>query len=193
LYLTIRPNEPTVLGIGAGGSIVQDIERDESDPRLWDRANSKIVNIHLLDAATFRSVTGLEPPCSPINSRTYADAGLPFQMRPTPEVKSRAVSAEGAFDGLGSVDAWNRQRNETHIHGCESIFYPEAEVEDYDDNGLYIGAHNIITLDVDDTLPGLQTWPDVGIDESKGKEVEGGNEGFGIVTGKLAGWFPIQR
>lgn len=67
LYLTIRSNEPNALGIGAGGNVVQNIKRDEPDPRLWDIANSKIVNIRLLETASFSSITGLESPDSPTN------------------------------------------------------------------------------------------------------------------------------
>lgn len=48
------------LSIGAGGSIEQHIERDRNDPRMWDVANSKIFNIQLIDARTFKLVTGLD-------------------------------------------------------------------------------------------------------------------------------------
>jgi hypothetical protein len=61
LYLTVNGNSgPTALSIGAGGSIIQHIERDENNPRIWD-----VANIQIIDSTTFRSLTGLEPPKSP--------------------------------------------------------------------------------------------------------------------------------
>lgn len=155
LYLTLRPNEPAVLGIGAGGNVAQDIKRDESDPRFWDIANSRIVNIRLLEATTFRSVTGLTPPGSPIYPQTYAEAGLPVKIRAEPDVESLAVGVKGALEALRGVDASNRH-NESPIHRGISFIDPEAEVEGYTDDGLCIAAaQDVITMDVDDTLPGL--------------------------------------
>jgi hypothetical protein len=126
----------------------------------------------------FKSVTGLEPPSSPINLQTYAEAGLPVKIRAESdvEVESLAVGVEGALGALHGVDAWNR-RNESRIHGGTSIIDLEAEVEGYTDDGLYIAAaQDIITLDVDDTLPGLQNWSDRETDESEGNGSRGWNQ-----------------
>jgi hypothetical protein len=45
---------------------VQTIEPDQHNPRLWDVANSKMIYIHLIDAAKFTSLTGETVPPSPI-------------------------------------------------------------------------------------------------------------------------------
>jgi len=46
INLTIIPNDSAIrLGMGAGGLISQHIEPDENDPRIWDVANSKMLNI----------------------------------------------------------------------------------------------------------------------------------------------------
>ena len=66
------------LGIGAGGTIIQNIEPDTNDPRIWDVASSKILNVQIIDSRTFKLVTGLPPPPSPITAETYAQMGLPF-------------------------------------------------------------------------------------------------------------------
>ena len=66
------------LGIGAGGTIVQNIEPDTNDPRIWDAASSKILNVQIIDFRTFKLVTGLPPPPTPITADMYAQMGLPF-------------------------------------------------------------------------------------------------------------------
>lgn len=66
------------LGIGAGGTIRQHIEHDTYDPRIWDVASSKILNIQIINSTAFRMVTGLDPPESPIMPSVYFDMGLPF-------------------------------------------------------------------------------------------------------------------
>src|SRR6266480_5622588 len=75
-YLVVRTDAPKFLSIGAGGNIVQTIEPDPRNPRLWDAANSKIVYIHLLDTAKFKSLTGVAPPPSPIDAAAFASAGV---------------------------------------------------------------------------------------------------------------------
>ncbi|KLU90642.1 hypothetical protein MAPG_10494 [Magnaporthiopsis poae ATCC 64411] len=67
-----------MLGLGAGGFIRQKIEPDTNDPRIWDVANSRILNVQLLDSRSFRAVTGLPPPDTPISAATYSSMGLPF-------------------------------------------------------------------------------------------------------------------
>lgn len=66
------------LSVGAGGNIVQHIERDHNDARMWDVASSKLLNVQLIDSRTFKLVTGHEPPESPITLETYKGMGLPF-------------------------------------------------------------------------------------------------------------------
>jgi hypothetical protein len=66
------------LSIAPGGNIVQHIEPDKSDPCIWDVANSKILNVQLIDSRTFRLVTGMDAPPTPITPDTYMQMGLPF-------------------------------------------------------------------------------------------------------------------
>lgn len=76
------------------------------------------------------------------------------------DLESPAVSVENAFGALRGVDEWN-QRDKSHAHDGNSIVDEQVEVEGYTEDGLYIaGEQDIITLDVDDTLPGLQPWSD---------------------------------
>lgn len=55
LRMTLRPEEPKILGIGVGGTIVQHIVPDSTDPRLWAFANSKMIHVQILNATAFKS------------------------------------------------------------------------------------------------------------------------------------------
>ncbi len=79
LHLSVMPDDTlTLLGVGAGGRVVQAIQRDMNSPRIWDVASAKILNLQIVDSATFRRVTGLDPPPTPISAQTYQQMGLPF-------------------------------------------------------------------------------------------------------------------
>jgi hypothetical protein len=62
-----------------GGGTAQRIEPDTcTNPRIWDTYSSRILNITILDANVFRTLTGVSPPPTPISEETYRDMGLPF-------------------------------------------------------------------------------------------------------------------
>ncbi|KAF7554773.1 hypothetical protein G7Z17_g2655 [Cylindrodendrum hubeiense] len=110
LTLTLAPRA-TALGIGAGGTIIQHIERDTYDPAIWDVGNSKILNIQIIDSTTFRSVTGLDPPKSPISAKTYQEMGLPFFQLWRDEAKEDGVAGSWkSIKGVAEVESRNAKR-----------------------------------------------------------------------------------
>jgi hypothetical protein len=68
----------TAMSLAAGGLIKQSINADNYPPSIWDRDNSVLLNVQLLNSESFQAVTGLEPPASPIDAKTYAAYGMPF-------------------------------------------------------------------------------------------------------------------
>ena len=100
LLLEIKHSNQTRLGLGIGGKIRQQIEKDEEDPRIWDVANSQLLNIQIINAFDFFALTGIAPPPTPINEYTYAEHGLPFyeHYRDTP-----ALDIGDAFKNVQSV------------------------------------------------------------------------------------------
>ncbi|KAH6689450.1 hypothetical protein F5X68DRAFT_253779 [Plectosphaerella plurivora] len=144
LYVTLRPKKPQVLAIGAGGTIAQTIKPDPTDKRCWDLANSKIVNIQILNASEFKSMTGYEPPISPLHESKLAPAKpRPFRM----EQVMIVPSAEGAFDLVKSVDAWRQEEEED----AES----DEDVKGYGEDGWRVDSGVVVTMDVDDAFVGL--------------------------------------
>lgn len=165
-----------MLGVGAGGSISQHIERDPHDARIWDVANSKILNIQIVDASTFRVVTGLHPPATPISAQTYEDMGLPFFKLWRDELAADGVAGEwGALRGVADVAAvnaraWRRDKYKDKVYGKwgklrsgvwgrldqESRDSDDGEGEEDTEKGRGEESHlefPVVLLDVDDTLP----------------------------------------
>jgi hypothetical protein len=69
---------PTSMGLGVGGRMVQKIYPDAYGLDTWDLESATSVHIHLVDARDWRSITGEEPPPSPISVQTYKSYGLPW-------------------------------------------------------------------------------------------------------------------
>lgn len=65
-------------GFGAGGKISQKIHRDRLPTSAYDERNPAVLNVTILNAAYFSSITGLEPPPTPIGARTYLQNKLPW-------------------------------------------------------------------------------------------------------------------
>jgi hypothetical protein len=111
--IVVSDSHPTTLGIGAGGTIIQHIERDENNPRIWDVANSKILNVQIIDSTTFRLVTRLNPPETPISAQTYKQMGLPFYSLWRDEDKEDGVAGPwGSLMGAAEVANKNRKRKQ---------------------------------------------------------------------------------
>ena len=68
----------TPLGLGAGGRMVQKIYPDAYGLETWDESTATTATVHLLDANDWHSITGEEPPPSPISVDLYRAYGLPW-------------------------------------------------------------------------------------------------------------------
>ncbi|KAL6408503.1 uncharacterized protein AUP68_08360 [Ilyonectria robusta] len=97
-----------VLAIAPGGNISQHIERDTNDPRIWDVANSKILNVQLIESRTFRLVTSLDPPKTPITSEIYHELGLPlYQLPRKGNEESKIAGQWGELQGAKEISTQN--------------------------------------------------------------------------------------
>lgn len=66
------------MGLGAGGSMRQEIFEDPFGLDVWDTDNGHRCFVHLVHAMVWREVTGKEPPTTPPTAREYNRAGLPW-------------------------------------------------------------------------------------------------------------------
>ncbi|KAF8527726.1 hypothetical protein BDD12DRAFT_904027 [Trichophaea hybrida] len=83
LHLVLRlrgggPLPTPEMSFGAGGRIKQSINKDRNNPRIWDVDNAKIFNVQVLNAAHFEEITKMMAPPTPIDMKSYSEAGLPF-------------------------------------------------------------------------------------------------------------------
>ena len=96
------------MGIGAGGSMRQEIYEDEYGIDAWDLDNTERCFITLANAEQWLSITGEEPPMSPISSEEYTDAGLPWFDYFDEDKKS--IEGAEALDDIKSIKDIYKQK-----------------------------------------------------------------------------------
>ncbi|KAI1476044.1 hypothetical protein F4774DRAFT_394493 [Daldinia eschscholtzii] len=104
------------MGVAAGGKIKQSIREDDQDPSCWLKDMTMTIPVQILNSAGFRSVTGKDPPPSPVSAETYAAEGLPFFDLP-----EEPSDVFGDFEAVRSVNEIDRSRgiataSEASIH-----------------------------------------------------------------------------
>ncbi|GAW26796.1 putative integral membrane protein [Rosellinia necatrix] len=111
--------ERKLLGLGAGGSIQQEIRADTSDPSMWDVGSSRILYVHIVNSDDFEDITGIPPPDTPVTWRMYEDLRLPYdrlwkqQQGPSPlELNGKGISSDGMFDQLVRLEEENDEDDE---------------------------------------------------------------------------------
>ena len=73
-----RPGGAASMGLGAGGAMKQKIYPDPYGREVWDEDNYGRIFIHIINSAEFYAITGLNPPPTPIDAKTYTEYGLPW-------------------------------------------------------------------------------------------------------------------
>lgn len=81
------------LGLAPGGRMRQEIARDPYGLAVWDTTRRSRCFIHLLDALTWRQVTGSNPPHPPFTAHEYARLKLPWFEYYDKEIKALGGSA----------------------------------------------------------------------------------------------------
>ena len=66
------------MGLGVGGSMRQEVYRDDRSPADWSEEPSGRVFVHLVTPPEWRRITGEEAPPSPVDRAAYTRAGLPW-------------------------------------------------------------------------------------------------------------------
>ncbi|MFB7365159.1 hypothetical protein [Streptomyces hydrogenans] len=72
------PAPGAAMGIGAGGSMRQEVYQDDRRARDWSDTPEARVFVHLVTPPEWRRITGEEPPPSPVDRAAYTRAGLPW-------------------------------------------------------------------------------------------------------------------
>ncbi|MGW7256660.1 hypothetical protein [Streptomyces sp. NPDC054834] len=73
-----RPRRTAAMGLGVGGSMRQEVYRDDRPLTDWSGEPSGRVFVHLVTPPEWRRITGEAPPPSPVDRAAYTRAGLPW-------------------------------------------------------------------------------------------------------------------
>jgi hypothetical protein len=110
--------QPAEMGIAAGGRISQAIMKDPGNIS-WDKTQTKVFNVQILNSTAFKAVTGFDPPATPINAETYSVYGYPFYKlydEPTSNI-------HGDFSNVKSI-AEIDNNPESHVPIKTSVIEP---------------------------------------------------------------------
>ncbi|WP_251096029.1 hypothetical protein [Streptomyces sp. Caat 7-52] len=66
------------MGLGVGGSMRQEVYRDDRSLKDWAEEPAGRVFVHLVTPPEWRRITGEAPPPSPVDRAAYTRAGLPW-------------------------------------------------------------------------------------------------------------------
>ncbi|KAF4945245.1 hypothetical protein FGADI_12106 [Fusarium gaditjirri] len=126
LYLLVRLRGGSAIvhqpemSIAAGGLIRQNIV--EEPKGLYQKSTTAILNVQILNSASFKRVTGQDPPVSPITARTYARHGYPFYS-----LDEGPATLSGDFPGLKSL-CQLEGRTERNVAGIPIIDVETQEI-----------------------------------------------------------------
>ncbi|KAL2863796.1 uncharacterized protein BJX67DRAFT_234884 [Aspergillus lucknowensis] len=97
----LRENKHPPRRIDTAGNIIQDVERDTNNPRIWDVTYSKILNVNIVDYETFRSLTGLKLPKSSVREGTHERMGWPLSdsQREQGRARNSQIHEEDVISG----------------------------------------------------------------------------------------------
>ncbi|WP_151475691.1 hypothetical protein [Streptomyces albicerus] len=72
------PRAQAAMGLGVGGSMRQEVYKDDRPLTDWSTAAAGRVFVHLVTPPEWRRITGEAPPPSPVDRAAYTRAGLPW-------------------------------------------------------------------------------------------------------------------
>ena len=115
------------MGLGAGGRMRQKIYPDPHGWETWDEENTGRVFVHIANSMTYREITGMEPPPTPISARTYTTHGLPWFDLYDDGLGDLEASEELA--GVGSIKAIDSAKGFSAQQDDEPVVIPEGQVK----------------------------------------------------------------
>ncbi|KAF8540479.1 hypothetical protein BDD12DRAFT_804492 [Trichophaea hybrida] len=104
---TATKSQLEVMGIAAGGKLIQDLVTDSKPRHVWNTSRTCLTNVHIFSPASFEAVTHIVPYDVPITAKDYADAGLPFFV--IEEDPDNRIDGSETLDAVKSVSKMDEQ------------------------------------------------------------------------------------
>lgn len=101
----IKTTNLAVMGLAAGGKLIQDIVKDLTPQNCWNTSQSRLINLHIFDPTSCEEITHIVPQPPPMDAKAYTDADLPFYVVQE-DVDNRLE--EGDFENVKSVSAMDK-------------------------------------------------------------------------------------
>ncbi|MFD5099936.1 hypothetical protein [Streptomyces albidochromogenes] len=98
------PRAAAAMGLGVGGSMRQEVYKDDRPASDWAAEPSGRLFVHLVTPPEWRRITGEEPPPSPVDRAAYTRAGLPwFDYY---DADGEDLAPTGTLSGVKPVGEW---------------------------------------------------------------------------------------
>jgi hypothetical protein len=102
--------DDAMMGLGAGGTMRQEIYKDGHDFSDLDLSLTSRCFVHLCNSLVWRQVTGSNPPHPPFTAAEYANAGIPWFDHYRDDLS--ALSGSAVLDNAQSVFAFGKAKGE---------------------------------------------------------------------------------
>ncbi|KAG0637416.1 hypothetical protein HOY80DRAFT_269585 [Tuber brumale] len=103
------------MGLAAGGRIKQTITKD-LDPRVWNKADMKMVNIQMVNSVAFEAITGLAPPMPTVSFEDYAKAKIPYYIHD----QANPAWIRRQFDSVSTVSEIDTEKDVEFLESLKS-------------------------------------------------------------------------
>ncbi len=125
------------MGLGAGGRMRQKIFPDPHGWETWDEENAGRIFVHIANSLTYREITGMEPPPTPISARLYTQYGLPwFDLY---DQDQGDVEASEELAGVGSIKEMDLLNGFSPQQNDAPVEVPEGQVQKLAPAGPKVG------------------------------------------------------
>jgi hypothetical protein len=121
---------PQGMGLGAGGQITQKVYPDPHGLDTWDQSSVGYLKVYIVNSKQYQQITGLLPPPTPVDARTYTEHGFPwFELY---DEELGALPAAEALSGAKSIGEIDAERGLPTDGAAESISIDPSQIRPVD-------------------------------------------------------------
>ncbi len=131
MYMAAAPMsaKSAEMGLGAGGRMTQKVYEDRHGLDTWEEASPAVAVIHIVNSAMFREITGMEPPATPVDAKTYTRYGYPWFALYDEHLHD--IDPTSTLRGVKSIGQIAAEKGDTSITKDSSFTVPDSQVVKY--------------------------------------------------------------